>query len=66
MFFCERCESRFNATVAAAAGDCPRCKESDGVDSPLRFRLFEPSALKVAGLSPTHVGAPVPRSQPAK
>ena len=66
MFFCERCESRFNATVAAASGDCPRCKENDGVSNQLRFRLFEPSALKVAGLSPTHVGAPVPRSQPAK
>jgi hypothetical protein len=67
VFFCERCESRFNATVAAAAGDCPRCKESDGVSSQLRFRLFEPSALKVAGLSPNRqAAAPVPRSQPAK
>lgn len=65
MFFCERCESRFNATVAAAAGDCPRCRESDGVSSKLRFRLFEPSALKVAGLSPAKK-ATVPRSQPAK
>ena len=65
MFFCERCESRFNATVAAAAGDCPRCKESDGVSSQLRFRLFEPSALKVAGLTPNRQAA-VPRSQPAK
>jgi len=54
VFFCERCESSFNATVAAASGDCPRCKESEGVKSPLRFRLFEPSALKVAGLSPSH------------
>jgi hypothetical protein len=66
MFFCERCESRYNATVAAASGDCARCKESDGVSSQLRFRLFEPSALKVAGLSPTRSGSPVPRSQPAK
>jgi hypothetical protein len=65
VFFCERCGSGFNATVAAAAGDCPRCRESDGVTSKLRFRLFEPSAPKVAGLSagPT---ASVPRSQPAK
>jgi hypothetical protein len=66
VFFCERCESRFNATVAAASGDCPRCKENDGVSSQLRFRLFEPSALKVAGLSPARVGVPVPRIQPAK
>jgi hypothetical protein len=66
VFFCERCESRFNATVAAASGDCPRCKENDGVSSQLRFRLFEPSALKVAGLSPARVGASAPRSQPAK
>ncbi|HKZ15297.1 MAG TPA: hypothetical protein VJL81_15780 [Solirubrobacterales bacterium] len=66
MFFCERCESRFNATIAAASGDCPRCKESEGVSSPLRFRLFEPSALKVAGLSPARTGSTVPRSQPAK
>jgi hypothetical protein len=52
VFFCERCESRFNATIAAASSDCPRCKERDGTASQLRFRLFEPSALKVAGLSP--------------
>jgi len=66
VFFCERCESRFNATVAAASGDCPRCKADDGVSAPLRFRLFEPSALKVAGLSPLRTGTPVARSQPAK
>jgi len=66
MFFCERCESRYNATVAAASGDCPRCKESEGVSVPLRFRLFEPSALKVAGLSPTRTGSSAPHSQPAK
>ena len=66
MFFCERCESRFNATVAAASSGCPRCQESEGVSAPLRFRLFEPSALKVAGLSPTRTTAPVPHSQPAK
>ena len=66
MFFCERCESRFNATVAAASDGCPRCQESEGVDSPLRFRLFEPSALKVAGLSPVPTRSPVPHSQPAK
>jgi len=65
LFYCERCESSFNATVAAASGDCPRCKQDDGVAAPLRFRLFEPSALKVAGLSPTRTGAPLPRSQTA-
>lgn len=66
MFYCERCESRFNATVAAAAGDCPRCKENDAVTSPLRFRLFEPSALRVAGLTPHHRGHHGPGAQPAK
>ncbi|MFT3865355.1 MAG: hypothetical protein QM729_13870 [Solirubrobacterales bacterium] len=66
MFFCERCESKFNATVAAASSDCPRCKADDGVSTPLRFRLFEPSALKVAGLSPTRTGTPLPRTQTAK
>jgi hypothetical protein len=66
MFFCERCESRYNATVAAASGGCPRCKEADGISTPLHFRLFEPSALKVAGLTPARTGASVPRSQPAK
>ena len=66
MFFCERCESTFNATIAAASGDCPRCKESEGISSPLRFRLFEPSALKVAGISPTRAASSVPRSQAAK
>lgn len=66
MFFCERCESRFNATIAAASGDCPRCKESEGISSPLRFRLFEPSALKVAGISPARTTASVPHSQAVK
>jgi hypothetical protein len=66
VFHCERCESRFNATVAAASSGCPRCKEEDGVVSPLRFRLFEPSALKVAGITPTRTGAPVRQSQLAK
>lgn len=66
MFFCERCESRFNATIAAASGDCPRCKESEGVSSPLRFRLFEPSALKVAGLSPGRTTPVAPRSPAVK
>lgn len=66
MFYCERCESKFNATVAAAAGDCPRCKESDGVASTLRFRLFEPSALKVTGLRPGRTAAPGPPIQPIK
>jgi hypothetical protein len=65
VFYCERCEASFNATVAAAAGDCPRCKASDGVASKLRLRLFEPSVLKVAGLSPGRK-ASMPRSQPAK
>lgn len=66
MFYCERCESRFNPTVAAAAGNCPRCKEDDGISIPLRFRLFEPSALKVAGLSPVRTAPLGSRSQPAK
>lgn len=65
MFYCERCDSKFNATIAAASSDCPRCKERDGTASPLRFRLFEPSALKVAGLSPRSDAA-APRSQAAK
>jgi hypothetical protein len=66
VFFCERCESSFNATIAAASGDCPRCKESEGISNPLRFRLFEPSALKVAALSPTRSGSPLPHDQPAE
>ena len=57
VFFCERCETQFNATVAAASGDCPRCKEKEGISVPLRFRLFEPSALKVAGLAPKRSGS---------
>jgi hypothetical protein len=46
VFYCERCESKFNPTVAAAAGGCPRCRESDGVAAPLRFRIFDRAALK--------------------
>jgi hypothetical protein len=59
MFFCERCETSYNATVAAASGDCPRCKAKEGISIPLRFRLFEPSALKVAGLQPKRDGTPL-------
>ena len=66
MFVCERCESRYNATIAAASSDCPRCRESDGVASPLRFRLFEPAALKVAALRPGRTATPAPHTQPAK
>jgi hypothetical protein len=66
MFHCERCETRFNATVAAASGDCPRCKEKEGISAPLRFRLFEPSAIKVAGLSPMRGDKPPARTQIAK
>jgi hypothetical protein len=66
MFFCERCETQFNATVAAASGDCPRCKEKEAISVPLRFRLFEPSAIRVAGLSPTPSDKPLARSQAAK
>jgi hypothetical protein len=66
MFFCERCETQFNATVAAASGDCPRCKEKEGISIPLRFRLFEPSALQVAGLTPKRTGSPRRESQVAK
>jgi hypothetical protein len=66
VFYCERCENKFNATVAAASSGCPRCKEEDDVTSPLRFRLFEPSELKVAGLTPTRTGTPAAQSHPAK
>jgi hypothetical protein len=66
MFFCERCETQFNATVAAASGDCPRCKEKEAISVPLRFRLFEPSAIRVAGLTPTRSDKPLARSQAAK
>jgi len=48
MFHCERCRSSFNATVAAAAFNCPRCRGRDGIEAPLRFKLFEPSAMGVA------------------
>jgi hypothetical protein len=65
MFFCERCETQFNATVAAASGDCPRCKEKEAISVPLRFRLFEPSAIRVAGLSPMRGDKPPARSQAA-
>lgn len=66
MFFCERCETSYNATVAAASGDCPRCKEKEGISIPLRFRLFEPSALKVAGLQPKRDGTPLRETPVAK
>jgi hypothetical protein len=58
MFYCERCGSRFNETVAAASSGCPRCREADGVEAALRFRLFSPSALKVAGIEPKPAAKP--------
>ena len=50
MFHCGRCRTSFNATVASASGDCPRCRARDGVASPLHFRLFDPAEIEVAGL----------------
>ncbi|HVO54152.1 MAG TPA: hypothetical protein VMT37_07055 [Solirubrobacterales bacterium] len=55
MFHCERCGSSFNASTAASAGSCPRCKLRTGEDVPLHFRLFEPSAMRVAGLDPSRI-----------
>lgn len=52
MFHCDRCGSSFNASIASSAASCPRCKLRTGKDEPLVFRLFEPSALRVAGLEP--------------
>ena len=52
MFHCERCGSSFNASIASSAANCPRCKLREGKDEPLYFRLFEPSALRVADLDP--------------
>jgi hypothetical protein len=66
MFFCERCETSYNATVAAASGDCPRCKGREGISVPLRFRLFERSALKVAGPTPKQTGESLRRDPVAK
>ena len=54
MFHCERCGSSFNASIASSASSCPRCKLRTGKDEPLVFRLFEPSALRIAGLEPRH------------
>ena len=62
MFYCERCESKFNPTVAAAANGCPRCRESDGIASPLRFRLFDRAAVKNAAARRT----PAVHTQAAK
>lgn len=52
MFQCQRCGSRFNATIAAASENCPRCQAQDGVVAPVHFRLFEVSALQAGGLKP--------------
>jgi hypothetical protein len=66
MFHCDRCGSSFNASIASSARSCPRCKLRTGKDEPLVFRLFEPSALRVAGLEPRHEGdAAAPHGQDA-
>ncbi len=64
MFHCERCGSSFNASIASSAANCPRCKLREGKDEPLYFRLFEPSALRVAGLDPRRgSGSPTPHAR---
>ena len=35
MYYCERCQSRFNSQRAAFIRDCPRCLLRDDVASPL-------------------------------
>jgi hypothetical protein len=52
MFYCERCGTRFNAGAASSASFCPRCRSKDGVSSPLCFQIFDPAALRVAGIKP--------------
>ncbi|MEZ5077313.1 MAG: hypothetical protein R2725_07725 [Solirubrobacterales bacterium] len=57
MHYCERCGSTYRATVAESARNCPKCSD-EGVTVPLRFRIFEPSALRVAGIAPQKAGRP--------
>jgi hypothetical protein len=53
MFYCERCETHFNAGAASSASSCPRCRSKDGVDSPLCFQIFDPAARRLAAIDPT-------------
>lgn len=57
MFTCSRCGTSFNATIAATAENCPRCRARDGVESPLVFKLFR---------SPAGVGAEKPTDRVAE
>jgi hypothetical protein len=51
MFSCPRCSDRFEANAVPSALVCPRCRDDDGVFSPLTFWLFD---------------SPVVRTQPAR
>jgi hypothetical protein len=48
MFRCERCGSGFHTTRVLES--CPRCRENDGVKTPLTFELFDlsPTESKTA------------------
>lgn len=51
MFVCSRCGSSYNARHIGVE-HCPRCRLRDKVDSPLAFKAFDLSEIKVRSLKP--------------
>jgi hypothetical protein len=60
MFSCPRCSSRFEAGAAPSALICPRCRDEDGVLSPLTFWIFDPPAARPAPPGAAQPGVETP------
>lgn len=56
MFSCPRCSNRYEAGVVPSALICPRCRDKDGVFSPLTFWLFDPPAVEARRAEATESG----------
>ena len=49
MFVCSRCGSSYSSRHIGVE-HCPRCRLRDKVESPLAFKAFDLSQIKVTGL----------------
>lgn len=66
MFVCSRCGSSYSSKHIGVE-HCPRCRLRDKVESPLAFKAFDLSQLKVTGLrAPGRSGSPAPGAGTAR
>jgi hypothetical protein len=56
MFSCPRCSDRFEGGAVPSALICPRCRDNDGVFSPLTFWLFDPPVVRAKRAGATKSG----------